>query len=338
MTDQELSLPIPTDSKTSDNVTGSSSKPSSSAESAPAPPPPPPPAPVAAADTNDDDDMLLVTEFPPPPYYYTLASRNTPSHLQLTPPEIPRRAFRVAAKKVMEERKKAREESERIRLEAEVGQTSNGGVGSDGTVRASSGEGGSTTLKVEIETTTAMDAEDTDKNATLQPKKGAEGVASSASTVVAPSSTTAASAIKDDDDYDSIDPDDPNEPVVAVFGEIVEDPTLVVEEECHDPVIIRENVKRLNRTVLNGFLKLVQTLVHDPNDNKKLRDELSHNLFLMLQECNKFREHQAREILIDTLEEQLERRKEGLALLQGKIAEADEALMALEALEQFREN
>mmetsp|Transcript_28006 Transcript_28006/g.45471 ORF Transcript_28006/g.45471 Transcript_28006/m.45471 type:complete len:85 (+) Transcript_28006:231-485(+) len=69
--------------------------------------------------------------------------------------------------------------------------------------------------------------------------------------------------------------------------------------------------------------------------NRKLRDELSHNLFLMLQECNKFREHQAREILIDTLEQQLKRREEGLKMLNTQIGEADEAL---EALRKFRKN
>ena len=54
----------------------------------------------------------------------------------------------------------------------------------------------------------------------------------------------------------------------------------------------------------------------------------------MLQECNKFREHQAREILIETLEQQLERRKEGLSFLNKQITEADDALAALQ---QFRE-
>eukprot|EP00571_Detonula_confervacea_P009688 CAMPEP_0172319418 /NCGR_PEP_ID=MMETSP1058-20130122/37578_1 /TAXON_ID=83371 /ORGANISM="Detonula confervacea, Strain CCMP 353" /LENGTH=310 /DNA_ID=CAMNT_0013034453 /DNA_START=18 /DNA_END=950 /DNA_ORIENTATION=- len=249
-------------------------------------------------DNGDDEDMLLVTEFPPPPYYYTMASR-------LTPPEIPHRAFRVAAKRVMMEREKAREESERIRIEAEGGSTTTGGVDGGGV------------------NNDAMDVE-RKESSTEATTTSDENKAGSSSTAI----TTATDKEAHDDD-DSIDPNDPNETVVAVFGEIVEDPTLVTEEECHDPVIIRENVKRLNRAVLNGFLRLVQKLVHDPNDNKKLRDELSHNLFLMLQECNKFREHQAREILIKTLEQQLEQRKEGLALLRKQIDGADAALMAL---------
>jgi len=54
----------------------------------------------------------------------------------------------------------------------------------------------------------------------------------------------------------------------------------------------------------------------------------------MLQECNKFREHQAREILIDTLELQLQRRTLGLELLKERIRSADDAL---EGLQKFRE-
>jgi hypothetical protein len=54
----------------------------------------------------------------------------------------------------------------------------------------------------------------------------------------------------------------------------------------------------------------------------------------MLQECNKFREHQARELLIDTLELQLQRRTLGLELLKERIRIADNAL---EGLQQFRE-
>lgn len=149
-------------------------------------------------------------------------------------------------------------------------------------------------------------------------------------------STDVAMADKqNDDDDDSItDPNDPNEPIVAVFGEIVEDPTLVyVEEECNNPTILRDNVKRLNRSVLQGFLKLVNKLVNDPIENKKCRDDLSHNIFLMLQECNKFREHQAREILIATLEQQLEQREEGLRLLRDQIREAEDALEKMNAFQ-----
>ncbi len=43
----------------------------------------------------------------------------------------------------------------------------------------------------------------------------------------------------------------------------------------------------------------------------------------MLKECNKFREHQAREVLIETLETQLENRQAALKELNDQIAESD---------------
>lgn len=113
--------------------------------------------------------------------------------------------------------------------------------------------------------------------------------------------------------------------VVAVFGEIVEDPNLVqVQDNCEDPTVVRDEVYKLNKDVMRKFVKLVQELVHRPLDNKKHRDELSHTVFLMLQECNKFREHQAREILINVLEKQLEERQEAVKALRSEIARASE--------------
>ena len=46
----------------------------------------------------------------------------------------------------------------------------------------------------------------------------------------------------------------------------------------------------------------------------------------MLHECNKFREHQAREILIQTLEEQLLIRQSAISLLRKENASAAHAL------------
>lgn len=59
---------------------------------------------------------------------------------------------------------------------------------------------------------------------------------------------------------------------------------------------------------------------------RKTRDELSHNIFLMLQECNKFREHQARELMIELLEQQLAERKKLTEKLRENILQADELL------------
>lgn len=46
----------------------------------------------------------------------------------------------------------------------------------------------------------------------------------------------------------------------------------------------------------------------------------------MLQECNKFREHQAREILVETLEQQLDERLTACREMQEEIRQANEAL------------
>ena len=59
---------------------------------------------------------------------------------------------------------------------------------------------------------------------------------------------------------------------------------------------------------------------------------MSHNVFLMLQECNKFREHQAREILIDLLEKEQQDRKRIIENLRSQVAEADELLEKIENL------
>ncbi len=52
----------------------------------------------------------------------------------------------------------------------------------------------------------------------------------------------------------------------------------------------------------------------------------------MLQECNKFREHQAREIFIETLETQLNDRQNALSVLKEEIEKTDEALEKFERI------
>ena len=52
----------------------------------------------------------------------------------------------------------------------------------------------------------------------------------------------------------------------------------------------------------------------------------------MLQECNKFREHQAREIFIETLEGQLRDRQKALDILKEEIQKTDDALVQFERI------
>ena len=182
--------------------------------------------------------------------------------------------------------------------------------------------------------------------------------------VVASSSTNDVGGITnsiDGDECITVTNDDNNnddDNVIAAFGEIVEDPILSMNESdiCHDPTIIRDTIKLLNRKVIQGFLQLVHTLANDDDDDNDdditsltttttttsaadtadndtttelLCNEVSNNIFLMLKECNKFRYHQACEILIRTLECQYERRKKGLLLIQREIDVANRALEEL---------
>jgi hypothetical protein len=54
----------------------------------------------------------------------------------------------------------------------------------------------------------------------------------------------------------------------------------------------------------------------------------------MMREANKFREHQARELMIAMLENQLQERKACLMQLQGEIDSAKAALQQLEAIKK----
>ena len=57
--------------------------------------------------------------------------------------------------------------------------------------------------------------------------------------------------------------------VVAVFGEIVEDPLQVEPlDHCEDPAVVRDEIQRLHQLALRTFVRLVQDLVHRPLENK----------------------------------------------------------------------
>ena len=151
---------------------------------------------TAPSDPDESADVpgeatLLVSEFPPPPNYYRHAEN-------LTPPCIPQEALTRGTQRAAAAARKARAESERLRL--------------------------------------GDDADKTD--AILGGVTGEE---------------------EEEEEGD----------VVAVFGEIVEDPLLVEPlDRCEDPTVVRDEVKRLNRQVVQKFVTLVQDLVHRPMENK----------------------------------------------------------------------
>jgi len=133
------------------------------------------------------------------------------------------------------------------------------------------------------------------------------------------------------------DDNDDDGDITAIFGEILEDPTLLEPvETCPDPTKIRDEVQRLNRTVLQLFISLTQDLGGNSSTEsettatkteKDLKD-LSYNILLMLQETNKFREHQSRELLIELLEDQLRQRLQLIDDLEQK-TELGSSLLSL---------
>ena len=63
-----------------------------------------------------------------------------------------------------------------------------------------------------------------------------------------------------------------------------------------------------------------------PKENKGKRDELSENLMKMMEESNRFRSHQAREILIEVLELRLKKKKDALNLLKTHVSNTESLL------------
>jgi hypothetical protein len=136
-------------------------------------------------------------------------------------------------------------------------------------------------------------------------------------------------SVEDESDID-------NGPFLSVFGpeSYVEDPTLIpVQDDCHDPKEVQKRVTQLNKDILQDFVTLVGDLVNNPEGHQICRDRLLRNIESILKECNKFREHQSREILIDTLEQQLKDRISSIDRLNGYIQDADDQLKRLKEIE-----
>lgn len=121
-------------------------------------------------------------------------------------------------------------------------------------------------------------------------------------------------------------------PTIAIFGQdnYLEDPNLVsIPDDFSDPQEVKAEVSRLNKEILQGFMTLVGVLVNSPMDQGPCREQLMKNIEQLLKECNKFREHQARECMIQTLEKQLLDRTNAVRELRNQILEANQFLMEL---------
>mmetsp|Transcript_15594 Transcript_15594/g.39868 ORF Transcript_15594/g.39868 Transcript_15594/m.39868 type:complete len:336 (-) Transcript_15594:701-1708(-) len=76
------------------------------------------------------------------------------------------------------------------------------------------------------------------------------------------------------------------------------------------PAQARAYLKRLNHSLMFGFLQLVDTLTRDPTRFQGRVEDLELIAVNMHHLLNAYRPHQAREILVDTLREQIQRRKD----------------------------
>eukprot|EP00594_Rhizosolenia_setigera_P002600 CAMPEP_0178947894 /NCGR_PEP_ID=MMETSP0789-20121207/5159_1 /TAXON_ID=3005 /ORGANISM="Rhizosolenia setigera, Strain CCMP 1694" /LENGTH=313 /DNA_ID=CAMNT_0020628177 /DNA_START=1 /DNA_END=942 /DNA_ORIENTATION=- len=242
-------------------------------------------------DEDDDDEDLLVSEFPPPPFYYK-------SYASLKPPKIPSQKLKEYSEKAAFIVKDAVRVME---AKYEEKKSAEDEVENKNLIKS---------------TENKKNNKNTETNTTNEEDKG----------------ETSSSVVKMDEEKLKQIHEQLQKNITTVFGDvIIEDPIHVsVPDDCSEPQRVQKKIKQLNRKVVNSYIKLVGELVHDndafSNNIKKCRDELSHNVLLMLHEANKFREHQAREILIGVLETQLKQRKEALEMLKKEIQDGKLAL------------
>jgi len=250
---------------------------------------------------EEGEAQILVSEFPnPPPYYNLFATLNGKGKGNLLPPPpIPTAKLQATAVEVA----KAEAASRRIRDEQLKSGAATAAAAAVGAAEAIAAGG--------------------------DPDAGAAAAAAAAAVAAA----EAAAAIPQ-----------PNlDDVVSIFGEIVEDPLLRmgqhpqqqqqqqqqqqddVDQQCTNPEEIAIAMKSLNRQIMTSFVTLTRVLVHEPKAAREELITLSQLLIRLLEECNRYRDHQARENLIRCLEDQLKMKRTMLKALEGDLTEVQEA-------------
>lgn len=119
------------------------------------------------------------------------------------------------------------------------------------------------------------------------------------------------------------------EEVVSIFGEVVEDPLLRIvneKETCDNPKDIAQEMKKVNQDIMTSFVTLTQVLLQEPEAAREELVKVSKLLIRLLEESNRYREHQARENLIAILEEKMEAKQKALEEVERDL-EATQAAM-----------
>ena len=125
------------------------------------------------------------------------------------------------------------------------------------------------------------------------------------------------------------------EEVVSIFGEVVEDPLLrkVNEKEtCDNPKDIAQEMKNVNQDIMTSFVTLTQVLLQEPEAAREELVKVSKLLIRLLEESNRYREHQARENLIAVLEEKVEAKRKALEEVERDLEATQEALQEVAKL------
>ena len=124
--------------------------------------------------------------------------------------------------------------------------------------------------------------------------------------------------------------------VVSIFGEVVEDPLLRIPHEkeegedgeptCDDPSDVAREMKRINHQIMTSFVTLTNVLLQEPAVAREELVKVSKLLVRLLEQSNRYREHQARENLIAVLEETAEAKRTALAELERDLEGTEAAL------------
>ena len=127
------------------------------------------------------------------------------------------------------------------------------------------------------------------------------------------------------------------EEVVSIFGEVVEDPLLRIPHEkeegevrrettCDDPSDVAREMKTINRQIMTSFVTLTNVLLQEPAVARSELVKVSKLLVRLLEQSNRYREHQARENLIAVLEETAEAKRTALAEVERDLEVTEAAL------------
>ena len=88
------------------------------------------------------------------------------------------------------------------------------------------------------------------------------------------------------------------------------------EDDASSPIDYRSELHKLNRSVMQQFTELLKVLVRCPSHHQTMVDDIELMLINMHDLLNSFRPHQAREIVIDRLKQQIELHKTATRELQ----------------------